>query len=145
MVLNLNDEEFMALATREEETPGRRLSFTCFFAASYSDVSAEDACAKAVAALGADVADELAQKYAFFDALPAVPHVSEDEERAYYRAFSALKSQVYTPEGKYKRRYTTPDRLPHRRIWIWDSVFHSMGKPVYRSVARQRHAVGAVR
>jgi glycogen debranching enzyme len=38
-----------------------------------------------------------------------------------------MKSQVYTPEGQIKHRWTTPDRWPHRGMWLWDSVFHAIG------------------
>jgi glycogen debranching enzyme len=43
------------------------------------------------------------------------------------KALSQLKTQVYSPEGRMKRRWTTPDRWPHRRIWLWDSAFHAIG------------------
>lgn len=42
------------------------------------------------------------------------------------RALSQLKTQLCSPEGIIKRRWTTPDRWPHRRMWLWDSVFHAL-------------------
>jgi neutral trehalase len=38
-----------------------------------------------------------------------------------------MKSQVYTADGQFRQRWTTPNRLPHRWLWLWDSVFHSLG------------------
>lgn len=38
-----------------------------------------------------------------------------------------MKSQLYSPEGNIKRIWSTPDRLPHRNLWLWDSVFHAIG------------------
>ena len=43
------------------------------------------------------------------------------------KALSIMKTQVYSPEGRIKHRWTTPDRWPHRRMWLWDSVFHAIG------------------
>lgn len=40
---------------------------------------------------------------------------------------SVMKTQIYTPEGIIKSRWSTPDRFPHRSMWLWDSVFHAIG------------------
>ena len=43
------------------------------------------------------------------------------------KALSVMKTQVCTPEGLLRHRWTTPDRWPHRKIWLWDSGFHAVG------------------
>ncbi|OGV32706.1 MAG: hypothetical protein A2020_15100 [Lentisphaerae bacterium GWF2_45_14] len=45
----------------------------------------------------------------------------------FINALSQMKGQVYSPEGIIKHRWTTPDKWPHRRMWLWDSVFHAIG------------------
>lgn len=45
----------------------------------------------------------------------------------YAKCISVMKSQLYSPEGKIKRIWSTPDRLPHRNMWLWDSVYHAIG------------------
>ncbi len=45
----------------------------------------------------------------------------------YAKLISVMRSQIYSPEGKIKRIWSTPDRLPHRNMWLWDSVFHAVG------------------
>lgn len=45
----------------------------------------------------------------------------------YAKCISVMKSQLYSPEGAIKRIWSTPDRLPHRNMWLWDSVFHAIG------------------
>lgn len=45
----------------------------------------------------------------------------------YAKCISVMKSQLYSPEGRLKRIWSTPDRLPHRNMWLWDSVFHAIG------------------
>lgn len=42
-------------------------------------------------------------------------------------ALSQMKTQIYSPEGMIKHYWTTPDRWPHKRMWLWDSVFHAIG------------------
>ena len=42
------------------------------------------------------------------------------------RALSLLKTQLCSPEGILSHYWTTPDRWPHRAMWLWDSVFHAM-------------------
>ena len=43
------------------------------------------------------------------------------------KCLSVMKGQLVSPEGKIKRIWSTPDRLPHRNMWLWDSVFHALG------------------
>lgn len=45
----------------------------------------------------------------------------------YAKCISVMRSQLYSPEGNIKRIWSTPDRLPHRNMWLWDSVFHAIG------------------
>ena len=52
---------------------------------------------------------------------------SRPTQRALGKALSLMKTQVYTPEGNIRHRWTTPDRWPHRGMWLWDSVFHAIG------------------
>lgn len=43
------------------------------------------------------------------------------------KAASILKVNSYSPEGQITTGWTTPDRWPHRHMWIWDSAFHAIG------------------
>lgn len=42
------------------------------------------------------------------------------------KCFSVMKVNTLAPEGQITRRWSTPDRVPHRDLWLWDSVFHSL-------------------
>ena len=55
-----------------------------------------------------------------------------DEELSltFLKSISVMKSQVYTADGQFNQRWTTPNRLPHRWLWLWDSVFHSIGNVI---------------
>ena len=90
--------------------------------------SVEAAVAKAKAALKTDVDTLKSRKLAWFAALPEPPAgLGADESRTLAKCFSVMKSQFCSPEGVFRKRWTTPDRLPHAMCWLWDSVFHSMG------------------
>ena len=47
-------------------------------------------------------------------------------ERLYYKCLSVNKVNVYSPQNGIPCRFTTPDRVPHRHMWLWDSMFHAM-------------------
>jgi len=53
--------------------------------------------------------------------------IAGKRRRTLYKAFSQMKTQIYSPEGNIKHFWTTPDRWPHRQMWLWDSVFHAIG------------------
>ena len=43
------------------------------------------------------------------------------------KCLSVMKTQLYSPQGRFCGIWSTPDRLPHRKLWLWDSVFHAIG------------------
>lgn len=45
----------------------------------------------------------------------------------YSKCISVMRGQLFSPEGNIKRIWSTPDRLPHKNMWLWDSVFHAIG------------------
>lgn len=58
-------------------------------------------------------------------------------QRTLRKALSVMKGQVNSPEGLIHHRWTTPDRWPHRDLWLWDSVFHALGwRHLDKQVAR---------
>ena len=65
-----------------------------------------------------------AQKLKPFENLPVQNETYAD---LYAKCISVMRSQLYSPEGNIKRIWSTPDRLPHRNMWLWDSVFHAIG------------------
>lgn len=113
-------DEYFALAVNRGEP-------LVSFAYAVSRISKQDAADKVALAVKADIQVESAKKLNFFARLPETKTGNEDTEKLYYKCFSTMKSQVYTPEGQFQTRWTTPDRLPHKRLWLWDSVFHSLG------------------
>lgn len=73
----------------------------------------------------------------WLEQIPQPPLESDIARRTRLRALSIMKTQVYSPEGQIRHRWTTPDRWPHRRMWLWDSAFHAIGwRHLDPSVAR---------
>ena len=77
--------------------------------------------------LKVDFGAVLASRAAFLAHLPLVQTESETARRALLKACSQLKIQLNSPAGLLRHRWTTPDRWPHRWMWLWDSVFHAAG------------------
>lgn len=42
------------------------------------------------------------------------------------KALSVMRVNSLSPQGKITRRWSTPDRLPHQWMWLWDSCYHSL-------------------
>ena len=106
-----------AIETRKENV---------YFAVSRSK-NFTDAVDKVKEALNADINEVADKRRAYFDLVPELNCASDDEKRTFAKCFSIMKSQVYTEEGIFKGRWTTPNRTPHKRWWLWDSVFHTIG------------------
>ena len=67
------------------------------------------------------------QRLAFFLKLPDFGIQNDSSLKTLAKAYSQLKGQICSPCGKISCCWTTPDRWPHRAMWLWDSVFHAIG------------------
>ncbi len=79
--------------------------------------------------INADIEALKKARYAYYENMPACK-----EERyagMYAKALSVNKVNVHTAEGKIPCTWTTPDRIPHRHMWLWDSVFHALAMVTY--------------
>lgn len=99
--------------------------------------------------IDADVEELKRKRYAYYEKLPKCR--DKRYERLYYKALSVNKVNVHTAEGKIPCTWTTPDRVPHRHCWLWDSVFHALAivnynqelaKSSIRAILSQQRADG---
>lgn len=97
------------------------------FALAYDEQSDQAALDRARAGIDASPHDLLVARAAYQAALATPDDLSPDEERLVRKAAAVLKANVESPQGAIARRWTTPDRLPHRNMWLWDSAFHALG------------------
>lgn len=72
----------------------------------------------------ADVEKLKKERYTYYENMPKCKN--KKYERLYYKALSVNKVNVKSAEGKIPCTWTTPDRVPHRHMWLWDSVFHAL-------------------
>ena len=75
--------------------------------------------------LSMDLDAEEARKRQFYRSLS----VTDDFPYAqlYRKCASVMKTQLYSPEAEFTTIWSTPDRVPHVNLWLWDSVFHALG------------------
>jgi glycogen debranching enzyme len=52
--------------------------------------------------------------------------ITDYREKTLSKALSILKVNVESPQGVFTQHWTTPDRWPHKHLWLWDSCFHSL-------------------
>jgi glycogen debranching enzyme len=88
------------------------------FAAAYG-TSAEEARERALEGLEVDLETTIVQRLAVYRGLP--------DNRLFTKCVSVMKVNTLAPEGVIRQRWSTPDRVPHRHMWLWDSVFHTFG------------------
>ncbi len=104
-----------AVALRQSPADGR-------FAVAYGETP-EIAAGRAEAGLAADVLAEVAARLSFF---ASVTPVANRRYNPFLRkCASVMKVNTLAAEGAIGRRWSTPDRVPHQHMWLWDSVFHS--------------------
>lgn len=110
---NTNDGEFTAIMKRGDK-----------FAFAYGK-SAERVVALAKKGIEMDVQMAVEKKLEYYKKYS----LNENNKYAglYSKCVSVMKTQLYSPEGNFKRIWSTPDRLPHKYLWLWDSVFHAIG------------------
>ena len=94
------------------------------FALSYGE-SVAQARQRAEAGMGLEVGDEVSKRLAAYRNVPALK--SPERDRLLKKCFSVMRVNTLSREGTIQQTWSTPDRVPHRHMWLWDSVFHSFG------------------
>ncbi len=83
----------------------------------------EEARQRAEQGLREDAFQVAAQRLAPYRGLPRL--ASARWQRLLNKAVSVLRVNTLAAEGTVGQAWTTPDRVPHRDRWLWDTVFHS--------------------
>lgn len=81
--------------------------------------------------INANIEELKKAKYDYYLNMPECKN--KEYEQLYYKAISVNKVNIHTPEGKIPCMWTTPDRVPHRHMWLWDSVFHALAMVTYNA------------
>ncbi len=114
--------------------PSARVQTTLFkegesvrFAWAYSAECREAAIASVSYGLTANFDAVVERELRFFRSLPMPKTSDSNIARTYYKCASVMKVNCCSPQGQILFPWTTPDRWPHRWMWIWDSAFHAIG------------------
>ena len=78
-------------------------------------------------ALEADLPATVSLRSSYVRRVAVPPDLDANLVRLLRKAVSVMKVNVEAPAGRITRRWTTPDRWPHRHMWLWDSGFHAIG------------------
>jgi hypothetical protein len=88
--------------------------------------------------MAADLTKAIAMRQQWLQRRQLPRGLPESRRRTLGKAISTMKGQVCTPEKLIRHCWTTPDRWPHRDLWLWDSVFHAIGwRHLDQALARQ--------
>ena len=87
--------------------------------------TAEEAENRAETGLFRDLKRVVDERLAFYEKLPRLLFPAKD--RLLKKCASVMKVNTLSAEGEMNQPWSTPDRVPHQHMWLWDSVFHTFG------------------
>lgn len=120
------------------------------FALSFGTSPAE-AQARARHGLTLNLAETLRARLRVYKTLPDLGN--DTDNRFLRKCLSVMKVNTLSAEGAFSQHWSTPDRVPHKDLWLWDSVFHSlalsrvdpqMAWETLQSVLERQHADGMI-
>ncbi len=117
-----NDGFFFVLSVKEQEDGSYRFAFV-------KGNSEEETLIKAEKAFPYNFLKVYESKIEYYREL--MKNVPKGYEELYSKCLSIQKVNVYSPQEGISCRWTTPDRIPHRHMWLWDSCFHALGFAEY--------------
>ena len=110
-------------------------------AISYKDRA--EAATRARRACAVDLKDLVRARMSFYVTASVPEPLSDNQRRTFYKAVTVQKVNIESAQLDMPCRWTTPDRMPHRHMWLWDSAFHSLGLQ-YHSIDLAEEAIRAL-
>ncbi len=93
------------------------------FALSYG-TTREQARQRAIDGLALDPDAVAAERLAGWTTLPDLGDPVRN--RLLRKAVSVMRVNSLSPEGAIRHAWSTPDRVPHKHMWLWDTVFQTL-------------------
>ncbi|MGG1550164.1 amylo-alpha-1,6-glucosidase [Paenibacillus ferrarius] len=84
---------------------------------------ATEATNRAISAIRLDWQQVVEDRLSVYNKLPELSDPAR--ARLLKKCLSVMKVNTLSAEGSIDHLWSTPDRVPHRAMWLWDSVFHS--------------------
>lgn len=113
MSSDIENREFIVLAVQ-----GNR------FTISFGD-SADEAIERACSGLELDINEEMRSRLQWLNRIKIID--DKHQARLLNKCFSVMKVNTLAAEGEFNQMWSTPDRVPHKDMWLWDTTFHSFG------------------
>lgn len=90
----------------------------------------DEAVSRVMKGLTFDAWEETEARLQFYQRVPRLDDPMK--ERLLLKCCSVMKVNTLAPEGVIRQIWSTPDRVPHQAMWLWDSVFHSFAMNVLK-------------
>ena len=105
------------------------------FALAFSNVSSSDAMNIAYKELSElDMTSLIQERLLQYNDTRGLPKVLKGREKLRNKCVSIMRVNALAPEGQIKQHWSTPDRMPHTWMWLWDSCFHSIAMNAIPSI-----------
>lgn len=88
----------------------------------------DEAVSRVMKGLTFDAWEETEARLQFYEHVPKLDDPLK--ERLLLKCLSVMKVNTLASEGVIHQHWSTPDRVPHQAMWLWDSVFHSFAMNV---------------
>ncbi len=97
------------------------------FALAHDGASPDAAVAKAEKAVAADIDAIINTRRRWYESVALPERLPSELAPTYRKAVAVMRVNTMQPEGQIRHRWTTPDRWPHRWMWLHDSAYHAAG------------------
>jgi hypothetical protein len=97
------------------------------FALGHDATDEQAALGKARRGLECDLHALIDDRRRWCESITPPEHLPVHLERTYRKAVTIMRVNTCTPEGQIRHRWTTPDRWPHRWMWLHDTAYHTAG------------------
>jgi hypothetical protein len=114
-------EGWWLVLTRDPEDTRRR------FGVAISYTSEAEAIRRAEQARISNLDAVIAARLSFYESVKPPERLAGANRRVYYKAVSVLKVNCESAQLDIPCRWNTPDRMPHRHMWLWDTAFTALG------------------
>ena len=122
----------VALCTEKMDSLSSLLSYALVYS---KNMTVEDVVGMAKKSLALNVESVATARLAQYN-VKFLPSVRSGREKLRNKAISIMRVNSLSAEGFIKQRWSTPDRMPHRWMWLWDSCFHSIAMNLLGSIPK---------
>jgi len=118
--IHRSEQGVLVLTVREEDDQ-------IHFALSYDKQDRVRAIAMTHNALDMNIDGLIDIRKRWYESIDLPTGLPDELVPTYRKALAVMRVNTCQPEGRIQHSWTTPDRWPHRWMWLHDSAYHSVG------------------